>query len=94
MGLILLLSGIILASWAFKLLGLRRSLCVNFFEENIPVVKTSVYKYIKNPQDNGLWAGLVGLAIFTGSIYNLVIALEFITIMIPHQILENKPLKA
>jgi hypothetical protein len=35
---------------------------------------------------------LVGFAIFTRSIYNLVIAVEFIIIMIPHIILENKPL--
>jgi len=92
-GLILLVSGLILASWAFRLLGLRRSLCLNFFEENVPVIKESLYKYIKNPADYGLWIALVGLAIFTGSIYNLAIAVEFIIIMIPHIMLENKPLK-
>jgi len=92
-GLILLISGTILALWAFRLLGLKRSLCLNFFEENVPIVKKSLYKYIKNPEDFGLWMALVGLAIFTGSIYNLVVALEFIILMIPHMILENKPLK-
>jgi len=92
-GLILLIAGIILASWAFRLLGLKRSLCLNFFEENVPVVKKSLYKYIKNPVDFGLWIALIGFAIFTGSIYNLAIAVEFIIIMIPHIMLENKPLK-
>jgi len=92
-GLILLISGIILASWAFRLLGLKRSLCLNFFEENVPIVKKSLYKYIKNPEDYGLWIALIGFASFTGSIYNLVIAVEFIIIMIPHIMLESKPLK-
>ncbi len=92
-GLILLFSGMILASWAFRLLGLKRSLCLNFFEENVPIVKESVYNYIKNPLDYGLWIALIGFAIFTGTIYNLAIAVEFIIIMIPHIMLENKPLK-
>jgi len=91
-GSILLISGLVLASWAFNLLGLKKALCLNFFEENVPEVRESLYKYIKNPLDYGLWMALVGFAIFTGSIYNLVIAVEFIIIMIPHIILENKPL--
>jgi protein-S-isoprenylcysteine O-methyltransferase Ste14 len=68
MGLILSISGIILASWAFSLLGLKRSLCLNFFAENVPIVNESVYKYIKNPEDFGLWTALIGFTIFTGSI--------------------------
>ncbi len=92
-GLILTISGIILAAWAFSLLGLKRSLCLNFFAENVPIVNESVYKYINNPLDFGLWIALVGFAIFTGSIYNFAIAVEFIIIMIPHIMLENKPLK-
>jgi len=92
-GLILTISGIILAAWAFSLLGLKRSLCLNFFAENVPIVNKSVYKYIKNPVDYGLWTALIGFAIFTGSIYNFSIAVEFIIIMIPHIMLENKPLK-
>ena len=91
-GLILLISGLILASWAFRLLGLKRASCLNFFEENVPVVRESLYKCIKNPLDYGLWMVFVGLAIFTGSVYNLAIAIEFIIIMIPHIMLENKPL--
>ena len=91
-GLILLITGLILACWAFQLLGLKRALCLNFFEENVPVVKESLYKYIKNPVDYGLWMALVGFAVFTRSVYNLAVAVEFIIIMIPHIILENKPL--
>lgn len=92
-GLILLISGLILATWAFRLLGLKRSLCLNFFKENVPIVKESVYKYIENPVDYGFWVALIGFAIFTRSIYNLAIGFEFIIIMIPHIMLENKPLK-
>ncbi len=43
--------------------------------------------------DFGLWIALIGFAILTGSIYNSAIAVEFIIIMIPHIMLENKPLK-
>jgi len=91
-GLSLLTVGLILAFWAFKLLGLKRALCLNFFQENVPAVKESLYKYITNPLDYGIWMVLVGFAIFTGSVYNLLIAVEFIIIMIPHIMLENKPL--
>ena len=91
-GLILLITGLILVCWAFKLLGLRRTLCLNFFQEEVPVVRESLYKCIKNPLDYGLWMVFVGLAIFTGSVYNLAIAIEFIIIMIPHIMLENKTL--
>lgn len=93
-GLVMLISGLILAIWAFRLLGVRRSFGLNFFEDNVPVLKKSLYKYIHNPEDYGLWIALIGLAIFTRSIYNLAIAAEFIIIMIPHIILESKPLKS
>jgi len=91
-GLSLLIAGLILGFWAFKLLGLKRALCLNFFEEDVPEIKESLYKYLKNPLDYGIWMTLVGFAIFTQSVYNLVIAVEFIIIMIPHIILENKAL--
>jgi len=91
-GLSLLTAGVILAFWAFRLLGLKRALCLNFFKENVPEVKESLYKYLKNPLDYGIWMTFVGFAIFTQSAYNLVIAVEFIIIMIPHIILENKAL--
>jgi len=91
-GLILLIVGVIVAFWAFRLLGLKRALCLNFFEDNVPEVTDSLYKYVKNPLDYGIWMTLVGFAIFTQSVYNLVIAVEFIIIMIPHIILENRAL--
>jgi protein-S-isoprenylcysteine O-methyltransferase Ste14 len=91
-GSILLISGLILVYWSLRLLGLKRALCLNFFQQNVPVVRKSLYKYIKNPLDYGIWLALVGFAIFTQSIYNLVIAVEFIIIMISHIALENKPL--
>lgn len=93
MGLILLITGIILSSWGFAVLGLKRSFCLNFFKENVPVVNKSLYKFIKNPEDYGFWLALAGLAFFTQSSYNLTIAIEFIIIMIPHSVLESVPLK-
>ncbi|MFX1534606.1 MAG: methyltransferase, partial [Promethearchaeota archaeon] len=77
----------------FKLLGLKRSLCLNFFKDDVPIVQSSLYKYIKNPEDVGLWTMLIGFVLLTGSIYNLIIAIEFIVIMIPHERVENMPLK-
>ncbi|MFW6129187.1 MAG: methyltransferase [Candidatus Aminicenantaceae bacterium] len=91
-GFTLLISGLIIAVWGFWLLGLKRSLCLNFFEDNVPVVNHSLYKSIKNPEDTGFWLALFGLALFTGSVYNLIVAVEFIVLMIPHQMLENVPL--
>jgi len=89
----MVVSGLVVSVWALMLLGLRRSLCLNFFEEDVPIVKKSLYKYCDNPMDYGFWIALIGFALFTGSIYNLVIAAEFIIIMIPHMMLENIPLK-
>ncbi len=92
-GLVLLVSGLIMAVWGFKLLGVKRSFGLNFFDEDVPVVKKSLYKFIKNPEDYGFWMALIGLALFTRSLSNLVIALEFIVLMIPHMYIENIPLK-
>lgn len=92
-GLVLLISGLATAVWGFKLLGFKRSFGLNFFDEGVPVVKISLYKFIKNPEDYGFWAALIGFALFTRSSSNLVIALEFIILMIPHMYIENIPLK-
>jgi len=91
-GLILMISGIPMALYAFKLMGLKRSLCLNFFEDNVPIIKNPLYNYIKNPEDYGLWMTLIGFALYTGSVYNLIIAVEFIVVMIPHIILESQNL--
>lgn len=56
------------------------------------LVELPEHNKTKNPEDCGLWIALIGFAIFTGSIYILVIAVEFIIVMIPHIMLENKPL--
>jgi len=92
-GLILLVSGLVTAVWGFKLLGLKRSFGLNFFDEDVPFVKRSLYKSIKNPEEYGFWMILVGFALFTRSSYNLVVALEFIVLMIPHMHIENIPIK-
>lgn len=36
---------------------------------------------------------LIDFALFTASVYNLIIAFEFILLMIPQQKIENIPLK-
>lgn len=92
-GLILLILGLGLAIWGFKLLGLRRSFGLNFFEKDVPVVRKGLYEHVKNPEDYGFWIALVGFAAFTRSTYNLIIAFEFIILMIPHMMVENIPLK-
>lgn len=91
-GLVLSVAGIIISIWGLFLIGPKRALCLNFYKDNVPVVTTSLYKYIKNPIDIGFWAALVGFALFTKSTYNLIIAIEFILIMIPHSKIENIPL--
>ena len=92
-GLVLLVSGLVTAVWGFKLLGLKRSFGLNFFDEDVPIVKSSIYKFINNPEDYGFWMALIGFALFTHSLSNLVIGLEFIVIMIPHMHIENIPIK-
>jgi len=92
-GLVLLIFGLVIATWGFMLLGVKRSFGLNFFEENVPIVRKSLYKSIKNPEEYGFWVALAGFALFTRSLYNLVIAFEFIALMIPMMIVENIPLK-
>lgn len=92
LGMVLFAVGLIIAIWGLFLIGPKRALCVNFYEDNVPVVTTSLYKYIKNPIDMGFWTALIGFALFTKSTYNLIIAIEFILIMIPHAKIENIPL--
>jgi len=46
-----------------------------------------------NPEDYGFWMAVFSYALFTRSLYNLAIALEFIILMIPHMHVENIPLK-
>ena len=90
---ILLISGLALAIWGFKVLGIKQSFGQNFFEDSVPIVKDSIYKFVNNPEDYGLWAALSGFALFSRSFFNLAIALEFIILMIPHLMIENIPLK-
>jgi protein-S-isoprenylcysteine O-methyltransferase Ste14 len=92
-GLAVCAGGLVLSIWALKILGISRALCANFYYDGIPTVNASIYKYLKNPMDLGFWAALLGCAVFTRSIYNLIIAFEFIALMIPHSVLENIPLK-
>ena len=65
-GSILLISGLILVYWSLRLLGLKRALCLNFFQQNVPVVRKSLYKYIKNPLDYGIWLARKGFKIGFG----------------------------
>lgn len=93
LGLVILIAGFGLFLWAFNLLGFKRSLGLNFFKDNVPLLEDSLYKYIKNPQIIGFCMGMVGFALFTQSIYNLVIAIEVVILMFPHTKIENLPLK-
>ena len=88
-----MVSGLVIAIWGFCLLGVKRSFGLNFFEQNVPVVKKSLYKTIKNPEEFGFWMTVLGFAFFTRSLFNMVIALELIILMIPNIFIENIPLK-
>lgn len=88
-GFVLLIGGGAVTLWAFRVLGLKRALCLNFFEEGVTAATEGPYNYFSNPLDYGLWTALIGFAFLTGSLYNLVIAVEFIMVMIPHVMLEN-----
>jgi protein-S-isoprenylcysteine O-methyltransferase Ste14 len=88
-----MISGLAFAIRGFMILGIKRSFGLNFFKDNVPIVKDSIYKFVNNPEDYGLWASLAGFALFSRSFFNLAIAIEFIILMIPHLMIENIPLK-
>jgi protein-S-isoprenylcysteine O-methyltransferase Ste14 len=92
-GIILLIIGGVISSWGYIILGLKRSLCLNFYKEDVPIEEHKLFKYIKHPQDYGFWTLLAGFALFTGSIYNLIIFIEYVVIMVPHNLIESRPLK-
>ncbi len=92
-GLVVSLNGLCLAGWGFSALGLKRSLCINFYRPNIEVVDRSIYKHLYHPEDIGFFLMLLGLALFTSSFANLFLALLFVLLIIPHAVIENRPLK-
>ena len=85
--------GLTISTWGYSILGLDRSLGINFYRDDIESVDHSLYKFIKNPEEIGLLFMLFGFSLLTKSWYNLIIALEFTILMIPHQRIENLPLK-
>jgi protein-S-isoprenylcysteine O-methyltransferase Ste14 len=90
---IFLIIGIVLGSLGYLTLGLTRSLHYNFFSEITErVVKKGIYKYIDNPQYEGLFFILLGFALLTDSLYNLVIFLEVLILMVLLKYVEDKPI--
>ncbi len=92
-GWIMLFGGLIVSIWGFIQMGPKRSLGLNFFRKNVPVVKKYIYGYINNPETGGLCWALFGFSFVTGSYYNLFIALEFTILMFFHTKLENITVK-
>ena len=92
-GWILFGGGMVVATLGFKELGLERSLGINFFEEDVEIVESGIYKYISEPEEYGFWVMMAGFALGTASWYVLIYAIEFVVLMIPHQKIENLPLK-
>ena len=88
-----LIIGLVISVWGFAVLGLKRSLHLNFFRDDVPRVESSIYGWMKNPEYNGFWFFLIGLALLTASHYNLFIAVEFIVLMIPLERIERQPLQ-
>jgi len=91
LGLIFILFGLGIAILALFLLGIKRALHLNFFKDKVQVINSSLYKYFENPITYGFWMALIGFAFFTRSLYNLIIAIEFILLMIPVMLIENIP---
>ena len=93
-GLLFLLLGLVLCVWALFILGIKRALFVNFFKKNTGVVRSSLYRYTENPINYGFWIALIGFSLFTKSLYNLIIAIEFIILMRIVLGIENKPVQS
>ena len=93
LGWILTAAGMIVATAGYIKLGLDRSLGINFFKDDVPIETGGIYKYLSHPEEHGFWVMMIGFALGTASWYNLIFALEFILLMIPHQKIENLPLQ-
>jgi len=89
----MMLTGGAVAVGGVLILGWRRSLCLNFYEPATPVCSHRLFRLVRHPMDYGFWLLLMGFAWLTGSYYNLLVALTWIGLMIPHQVIENWPLK-
>ena len=91
---IFLVIGIIIGLLGYLTLGLSRSLHYNFFfPSKKTVVTKGIYKYLYNPQYEGFFLILLGFALFTDSLYNLFIFLEFLILIPLLSYIESKPLK-
>ncbi len=90
---IFLVIGIFIGLMGYLALGLTRSLHYNFFFEMTEnVVKRGIYKYLDNPQYEGLFFILLGFAFLTDSLYNLIIFLEVLILMVLLKYIEDKPI--
>jgi len=92
-GFLLTAVGLITAITGCKQLGLKRSLCINFYYNDVSLIKTPLYKHISHPQDYGLITALTGMALATGYTFDLFIAGLVTVLLLPHQYLENIPLQ-
>jgi len=86
--------GVILGLLGYLTLGLVRSLHYNFFFKiDQKIVRKGIYKYLDNPEYEGLLLILLGYALYTDSLFNLIIFLEFLILIVPLKFIEDKPLK-
>ena len=93
-GSIFFIVGVILGLLGYLTLGLVRSLHYNFFFKiEYKIIKKGIYKYLNNPQYVGLFLILLGYALYTDSLYNLIIFLEFFILVSILKYIEDKPLK-
>lgn len=81
---IMLLLGLALSVSGFRILGLRQSLGLNFYRQDIPRCEHRLFRIVKHPMDFGLWFMLFGWALLSRATFNLVVALFVMLLMIPH----------
>jgi protein-S-isoprenylcysteine O-methyltransferase Ste14 len=76
-GFVYMMAGIIVFFWASSLLGFRQSFGSRFFGDKATIVKTSLYKYVKNPMYSGIASIYLGFALWQNSWYGIIFAVEY-----------------
>jgi protein-S-isoprenylcysteine O-methyltransferase Ste14 len=80
-GLALVLISILITYLAFRALGDNYSIHIRV-RKGHTLVKTSVYKYIRNPMDLAEILFMIGLPLLSSSMFSLLFVLPFIPVMI------------
>lgn len=80
-----------MATWGFVLIGLRQSLCLNFFER-VPVCRHWLFATVGHPQEFGFIAMIVAFSFVTDRVDVLAVSVETSIGMLCFQRVEDLPL--